>query len=148
VVLADFALARLDAQDHAADDVGRFDFNPFAAKLRQNLTQRGIAGQIDGEGLECLGDRVAGAVGHRGDTAAPQVLHDHALEQVVDVVDVELQIDSAVPLNFAAMLEEANPRVEHHHLLQRYLIQLLLRNRRLGGVLGQHGQGSQADQCR
>ena len=38
------------------------------------------------------------AVGDGRDLAAAEVLQDHALEQVVDVLDVELQLDLASPV--------------------------------------------------
>ena len=53
-VLADFFLAGFDADDHAGDLVGRIDLDPLAANLLQELGQRGIGRQVDGEALSVL----------------------------------------------------------------------------------------------
>ncbi len=99
--------------------VGALDFDHLAADLFKQLAQRRIAGQVDGEGLQRLGDRVTGAVGDGRDPAAAEVLQHHALEQVVDVLDAEAEIDRGIPFHRAAMLEVADPGTEQDHPLDR-----------------------------
>ena len=105
---------------------GGVDLDLLAADLPQQVGQRRVRRQVDGERLERLGDRVLAAVVDGGDLAAAEVLQDHALEQVVDVVDVELQIDVAIPFDLAVVLEEAHAGAEQHHPLQRQVAGLLV----------------------
>ena len=87
----------------------------------EELTQRRVRGQVDGEALERLADGVFRAVADRGDLPAAQVLHHHALQEVVDVLGLELHVDLGVVGHLAVVLEEADAGVEQHHSLQRHV---------------------------
>ena len=69
--------------------------------------------------LQRLGDRIARAVGDGRDSSAPLIFEHHALEQIVDVGDVEFQIDVGVARNFARVLEESDAGSEQHNAGQR-----------------------------
>ena len=51
---------------------------------------------------ERAGDRLAAVVADGRDAAAVEVLEDHALDQVVDVLLGERQIDASIAVDFAA----------------------------------------------
>jgi len=114
----DLLFSGLDAHDDAADLVGRVDLDPLAADLAQQLAQRRVGGQIDGEALEGLVDGVLGAVADGRDLPAVEVLHDHALKQVVDAVHLEIHLHGGVALHLAGVLEEPDPGAEQHDPLQ------------------------------
>ena len=102
----------------AAQLVGRFEHDPLAADLLQELGQRGIGRQIDREALQRLGDRVFRAVGDGRDLAAVEILDDHALQQVVDVVGLELHFHLGVVVDLAGVLEESDAGTEQDDPLQ------------------------------
>ena len=64
-------------------------------------------------------DRVLAAVADGRDPPAAVVLQDHALEQVVDVLDVELQLDLGVASTWPSCSKKATPRAEHDDPLDR-----------------------------
>ena len=78
--------------------LGASSLDPLAADLLQELGQGGVIGQINGEASQRLRNRVFRAVGDRRGLPAVEILHDHALQQVVDVVELELHLDLGVVL--------------------------------------------------
>src|SRR5207302_6089193 len=77
----------------------------FAAGLVEDLRQGGVCGEVDGEGLQCLVDGVVAVVGNRADVTAAEVLQDHALEQVVNVLHGEGEVHPGVSLHRSFPLE-------------------------------------------
>ena len=73
----------------------------------------GILRQVDANVCQRLGERVFAAVADGRDSSAAYVLQDHALEQVVDVLDVELHFDLGVAVDLAGVLEKGHARAEH-----------------------------------
>ena len=61
----------------------------LAAGLVEDLAERRVVGQVQGEGLERLLDRLLAVVADGGDLAVAEVWQDQALEQIVDVADRE-----------------------------------------------------------
>ena len=115
----------LDAHDRAGDGarlVGgalvEHDLDLLAADLREDLAEARVVGQIDREGFQRAVDRVERVVGDGGDHAL-LVLEDHALDQVVDVADLEGQVDAGVALDLALALEVADAAAEQHDVLDR-----------------------------
>ena len=109
-------------------------FDPLAADLPQELGQAGVGRQIDGETAQRLGDRVFRAVGDGRGLPAVEILHDHALQQVVDVVEFELHLDFGVILHLAGAFEESDAGAEQHDPLQGQLGPL--------GFVGRDGLGA------
>ena len=101
LVLAHLLLAHFDAQDLSGHRRRRFDRHALAAHLPQQIADRRFAGQIDRKGFQRFGDRIARAVGDGRNSSAPLIFEHHALEQIVDVGDVEFQIDVGVARDFA-----------------------------------------------
>ena len=71
--------------------------------------------------LQRADHRLFGGIRHGRNLAAPQILQDHALEQVVDVADVKPQINGGVAFHIAVVLIEGDPRAEHDDALDRQL---------------------------
>ena len=71
--------------------------------------QRGIAGQIDRKRLQRSGDRIFGAISDRRDLPAAEVLQDHALEQVVDLFGLELELDLGVAIDLPRCSKKPTP---------------------------------------
>ena len=92
------------------DEARVMDF--LAARLVEDLAERRITVQVDGEALERLLDRRVAVVRDGADDAAVQVLHDHRLEQIVDVQHWERQVDARVALDRAFALEVADAAAE------------------------------------
>ena len=59
---------------------------------------------------ERAGDRLAAVVADGGDAPAVEVLEDHALEQVVDVLFRERQVDPRVAVDLAASARSSRRR--------------------------------------
>jgi len=95
-------------QDHPADGVRRGHLDALAAYLPEQSAQAGVCCQVHGEAFESLGDWVTRVVRHSRYPAAVEILHDHALEQVVDVVHLETQFHMTVPINGTVTLEVAD----------------------------------------
>ena len=128
-------LVGFHAQDHAGDFVGGFEFDLLAADLPEQLRHRRIGGQIDGEAFQRFGDRVFRAVVDGRDLPAVEVLHDHALQEVVDLIDLEFHFHLGVVLDLAGVLEEADAGTEQHDAFQRQIDAL--------GFIGPGGNGKQ-----
>ena len=118
LVLADLNPPLLHAHDRAGDGRGGVEFHPLAAKPAEELAERRVVGEVDGEGAERLRDRIAGGVAHRRRTAAG-IEHHHALEQVVDVGGGELHLHGRLVDDRSPVLVVAHARGEEHHALQR-----------------------------
>src|SRR5262249_38700657 len=88
----------------------------LASGLVEQLEQGGVAGEVDGEGLQGPLQGGVGVVADGGDVAAVEVAQDHGLDQVVDVADGEGQVDARRALDGALALEEADAAGEQHHL--------------------------------
>ena len=67
-----------------------------------------IAGELDGIALQGAIDGVVAFVADGADVAAAHVLQDHALEQVVDILDAEGEVDAGLALDLAFTLEVAD----------------------------------------
>ena len=80
--------------------------------------RRGLPFRFDGEAAQPLLQRVVGAVADGGDVPAVEVLHDHALQEVVDVLDLELQFHLGVVGDLSVVVEVAHAGAEQHHPFQ------------------------------
>jgi len=76
------------------------------------LPQRGVVGDVDGEGAEGPFEGLLGGIRHRGDAAATQVLHDQGLEDVVDLCGAKRQLNGGRAVHRADALEVADPAGE------------------------------------
>ena len=135
----------LNTHDRARHRRGGVEFHLLAAEPAEEVAERRVVGEVDGERAEGLRDRVAGGVGD-GRSPAIAIEHDHALEQVVDIVGRELHLDGGIAGHLARVLEVAHARREQDHRLQR--------QRGVGGEpadgRGQsqgEGEGKQAERC-
>ena len=138
-VLADLLLLLLDADDDAGDGAGlgrvallQDDFDLLAAGLVEDGAEAGIAGEVDGEGLQRLLDGRLAVVADGADDAAAQVLQHHALEQVVDVLHREGQIDARGAFDAPFALEVADAAGVQDRLCHRQRWAGDLRSRRDG----------------
>ena len=73
------------------------DFDLLAAGLVENLAERRIAVEIEGEAVQDLVDRIVAVVVDGVDLAAAGVLESQALQEIVDVAGGEGKIDRASP---------------------------------------------------
>src|SRR4029079_10074201 len=112
-VLAGGDLAFFDAEDRAGDFVRGVELDLLAADLVDDVGERRIVREVDAEGGQGAGERVFAAVADSGDAAAAFVLLDHALEQVVDVLDVEFHLDLGIAIDLAGVLEVGDAGAEH-----------------------------------
>jgi hypothetical protein len=88
----------------------------LAARLVQDLGERRIAGQVDGERAQRLLDGRLAVVVDGADVPAPLVFQDHALQEVVDVLHRKRQVDAGVALDLAFALEIADAAGKEHDL--------------------------------
>ena len=112
-VLAGRDLPLFDAENGAGDFCGGVELDLLAANLVEQVGERGILREVDAEGRERARERVFAAVADGRDPAAAFVLQDHALEQVVDVLDVEFHFDLGVAFDLPGMLEKRHAGAEH-----------------------------------
>src|SRR5262249_22056592 len=107
---------RVALRFHAHDDAGKGrwlgivrlledHFNTLAAGLVYKLAEARIVGEVECEALERLLDGVVAVVADGRDLAAARVLHDQALQQVVDVGGGKGEVDPAGAVQFALALE-------------------------------------------
>ena len=131
LVVADRHDPRLHSHDRARDRRRRIDFDLLTAQPAEQIAHRGIVGELDGEGVERLGDRITRRVAHRRRRAAG-ILDHHALEQIIDFFGLERHLHRGIVRHLAGVLKGAHARREQHDLLER--------QRRLGGRhVGQPG---------
>ena len=117
LVLAGLQPPLLNTHDRARHRRGGVEFHLLAAEPAEEVAERRVVGEVDGERAEGLRDRVAGGVGD-GRSPAVAIEHDHALEQVVDIVSRELHLDGGIAGHLARVLEVAHARREQDHRLQ------------------------------
>ena len=94
------------------------------AQPAEQIAHRGIVGELHGEGVERLGDRITRRVAHRRRRAAG-ILDHHALEQIIDFFGLERHLHRGIVRHLAGVLKVPHARREQHDLLER--------QRRLGG---------------
>ena len=118
-IFANRLLLFLHADDGAGHGAGlaggrllKDHFDLLAARLVEDLGQRGIAAEVDGEGLERLLDGRLAVEADGTDLAAAEVLDNEALEQVVDILDGEGEVDVRIALDVAFALEIADAAIE------------------------------------
>jgi len=111
-VLSDALPLSFDADDVAADDLGRVDFDLLATGLVDQIAQARILRQVDGERPQGHLDGIAVVVIHSADLAAVAVVQDEALEQVVNVCRGELQVNAGVAFDGAFALKIADAAAE------------------------------------
>src|SRR5262249_49085183 len=111
----------LNADDDAAEGLladdplgvgGSDEFDLFAAGLSEEVGERRVLRQVEGEAFEGQIEGVAVVVGDGVDLAAAAVLEDEAFEEVVDVGQGEVEVDAGVAVDEALALEVADAAAE------------------------------------
>ena len=93
------------------------DLDLLAAGLVENLAQRGIVVEIEGEAVQDLVDGIVAVVVDAADGAAALVLEDHALERSLMSRGGKGEIDVGVAVHEAVALEVADAAVEQDDVL-------------------------------
>ena len=113
-------------------DQREFDF--LAACLVEDLAEGWVGAEVDGEAAQRLLDRLLAVVAQRQHLAV-RVFDHQALDQVVDVGGLKLEVDSGVAFDLAVAVKVADAAVEEHNLRNRQGVNGLKRQL---AVVGRH----------